>query len=238
MASVGSVKSPASDSPEDIETARRAMFSVKNRDDLWSNGLWLDPIYLGHYPEDGLKIWGDNMPKILPGDMETINQPLDYFAANIYNGETLKTAEDGSAELVPMKTGGALTAFKWPVTPECMYWGPKFYYDRYKLPEVITENGMSGTDWVSLDGKVHDPQRIDFLNRYLLQFEKAGEDGTDIRGYFQWSIMDNFEWAEGYKERFGIVHVDYTTQERTLKDSARWYSEVIKSNGKALHGKR
>ena len=90
---------------------------------------------------------------------------------------------------------------------------------------------MALSDWVHLDGKVHDPQRIDFLQRYLQEFERAGRDGVDIAGYMQWSFMDNFEWAEGYRFRFGLVHVDYTTQKRTPKDSAYWFKDVIATNG-------
>ena len=93
---------------------------------------------------------------------------------------------------------------------------------------------MSGIDWVSMDGKVHDPQRIDFTRRYLLELREAIRAGSDIRGYFHWSILDNFEWSQGYKERFGLVHVDYATQKRTPKDSAAWYQKVIASNGKHL----
>ena len=99
----------------------------------------------------------------------------------------------------------------------------------------VTENGIACHDWVSLDGKCHDPNRIDYLNRHLLQMEKAMDEGVDIRGYFQWSLMDNFEWALGYYERFGIIYVDYPTGERTVKDSGRWYRQVIESNGKTLH---
>ena len=120
------------------------------------------------------------------------------------------------------------------MTPEALYWGPRFYHERYELPIIITENGLSNQDWVSLDGKVHDPLRIDFTQRYLLEFERAGEDGVPIEGYFHWSVFDNFEWAEGYKERFGLVYVNYQTQERILKDSAHWYRGVIESNGAAL----
>ena len=94
---------------------------------------------------------------------------------------------------------------------------------------------MSSSDWVHLDGKVHDPQRIDFVNRYLLAFERAIDDGMEAGGYFQWSFIDNFEWAFGYQDRFGITFVDYETKARTLKDSAYWYREVIRSNGKTLH---
>ena len=166
--------------------------------------------------------------------METIHQPLDFFGANIYNGVHVRAGKGGRPEVVPEPPGHALTAFKWPVTPEALYWGPRFFYERYKLPIYITENGLSSNDWPALDGRVHDPQRIDFTTRYLRELERAVRDGVDVRGYFHWSIMDNFEWAEGFKERFGLVHVDYVTQKRTLKDSAYWYKRVIATNGKAL----
>jgi hypothetical protein len=93
---------------------------------------------------------------------------------------------------------------------------------------------LSNIDWVALDGKVHDPQRIDFLHRYLLQLQKACQDGVDVRRYFHWSILDKFEWDSGYKERFGLIYVDYPTQKRIPKDSAYWYQQVIASNGAAL----
>ena len=93
---------------------------------------------------------------------------------------------------------------------------------------------MSGMDWIALDGQVHDPQRIDFLHRYLLELKRAVTDGIDIRGYFQWSVMDNFEWAYGYKQRFGLVYIDYPTQRRIPKDSFHWYRRVIESNGASL----
>jgi beta-glucosidase len=94
---------------------------------------------------------------------------------------------------------------------------------------------MANIDLVALDGKVHDPQRINYMNRYLLQLERAIQDGIDVRGYFYWSILDNFEWAEGYKARFGLVYTDYATQQRTPKDSALWYKDVIAANGVNLH---
>jgi len=122
----------------------------------------------------------------------------------------------------------------WPVMEKSMYWGPKFLYERYKKPIIITENGMANTDWVSLDGKIHDPQRIDFVQRYLLEFRRAADDGVKAAGYFLWSVMDNFEWLDGYSKRFGIVYVDYNTQQRILKDSAYWYKKIIASNGATL----
>jgi beta-glucosidase len=102
------------------------------------------------------------------------------------------------------------------------------------LPIVISENGTSVPDWVALDGKVHDPQRIDFMQRYLRELARARNSGVDVRGYFAWSLMDNFEWAEGYRQRFGLVHVDFATQRRTPKDAFDWYRGVIRSNGANL----
>jgi len=134
--------------------------------------------------------------------------------------------------LIERVPGHPKTAIQWPVTPECLRWGPKYLYERYKKPIFITENGMSAHDSVSLDGKVHDPNRIDFINRYLNELSKAIDDGADVKGYFHWSFMDNFEWAHGYSERFGIVYVDYETQKRIPKDSAYWYKNWIEEHTK------
>ena len=106
----------------------------------------------------------------------------------------------------------------------------KYVYDRYKKPIYISENGMSNADIVSLDGKCHDPQRIDFTSRYLSNLKKAIDSGADVKGYFHWSLLDNFEWGHGYKERFGLIHVDYKTQKRTPKDSYYWYKDFITNN--------
>ena len=233
FAPVAMVKFPATDRPEDIEAARSAMFSITERT-CFNNTWWLEPVLRGRYPEDGLELFGAAVPQIRDGDMETICQPLDFFGTNVYQGTPVRADEHGQPQVVPHPVGHPLTAFRWPVTPEALYWAPRLFWERYGLPIFITENGMSNVDWVSLDGKVHDPQRIDFLNRYLLQLRKAIEDGVDVRGYFQWSIMDNFEWAEGYKQRFGLIYVDYPTQKRIMKDSAHWYREVIASNGASL----
>ena len=140
---------------------------------------------------------------------------------------------DGQPEWVERYAGFPRTSNGWPVTPEVLYWGPKFLYERYKKPFYITENGMACHDEVSLDGRVHDPNRIDFLARYLRELKKAAAE-IDLRGFFQWSLMDNFEWEKGYSERFGLIFVDYRTQKRILKDSAEWYREVIQTDGKNL----
>jgi Beta-glucosidase/6-phospho-beta-glucosidase/beta-galactosidase len=120
------------------------------------------------------------------------------------------------------------------VVPESLYWGPKFLYERYKLPILITENGLSCTDTVGLDGEIHDADRCDFYHRYLRELKRAAAAGVDVMGYFAWSLMDNFEWAKGYTERFGLIHVDYETQKRTPKDSAYWMKTVMESNGENL----
>jgi beta-glucosidase len=122
----------------------------------------------------------------------------------------------------------------WNVTPECLYWGPRFFFERYGLPIVVTENGMANSDWVHLDGQVSDPGRIDYVRRHLRSLKQAAVEGVDVMGYFYWSIMDNFEWAHGYQQRFGLVHIDYQTQERTPKQSAYWYRDVIASGGEIL----
>jgi beta-glucosidase len=224
---------PATNDAADIAAARQFMFSVTEAVP-WQNTWWMDPALKGEYPQDGLKVFGADAPKPQSGDMELIKQPLDFFGVNIYHGDCIKANKDKGFEKVDYPTGWPMTAFFWPVVPSSLYWGPKFLQERYKLPLVITENGMSNVDWVAVDGRVHDGARIDFMNRYLYELSRAAREGVDIRGYFHWSIMDNFEWGEGYKQRFGLVHVDYNTLKRTPKDSALWYRDTIASNGANL----
>lgn len=232
FAPVGLVKCPVSDQPEEIAAARSATFSVGERT-AWNNSWWMDPVYLGSYPEDGWRAFGSDVPQLKDGDLELINQPLDFFGVNIYESQRVRAGALGP-EPVPRPTGFPISAFDWGVTPEAAYWGPKFFWERYRKPVVITENGISCRDWVSTDGKVHDPDRIDFTKRYLRELRRAISDGVRARGYFHWSLIDNFEWAHGYKHRFGLVYCDYPTQTRILKDSAEWYARVIRSNGALL----
>ena len=232
-APVGRVEYPASESQADIDAARASTMSVDKKN-FWSNTWFGDAAVFGQYPEDGLRLFGSEAPRPQPGDMELIAQKLDFYGLNIYSGGRVKAGADGTAVPVWLEQGHARNALSWAVAPESLRWGPRFIAERYKLPVLITENGMSNLDWVHADGAVHDPQRIDYTRRYLLELHKAVADGADIRGYFHWSIMDNFEWAEGYKDRFGLIHVDFATLKRTLKDSAHWYAEVIASNGGVL----
>lgn len=224
---------PLTDSPEDVEAARRWFFANDEKRGMFSVSWWSDPALLGSYPEDGLALYGRYLPKGWEEDLKTIRQPLDYYCQNIYRGERIRATKQG-CECVPFEQGMPKTSIGWFVVPEALYWGPKFLYERYRTPIVISENGMANTDAVSLDGKVHDPQRQDFLNRYLLAYRRAADEGVDLQGYFQWSLMDNFEWACGYSERFGMIYVDYATQRRIPKDSAYWYRDVMASNGENL----
>lgn len=229
-APVGAVSAPASANPSDIAAARTAMFSLSEKT-VWANSWWLDPVFFGRYPEDGLSVFGADVPQVQPGDMELIAQPLDFFGANIYNSGTVRAGDDGRPIHMPHPHGIGRTMYHWAVTPEALYWGPRFYHERYGLPIVITENGVTTSDWLALNGTVPDQGRIDFLRRYLGELERAGKDGVPLLGYFHWSFMDNFEWQEGFKQRFGLVHVEYGSQRRTVKDSGRWYAELIRSGG-------
>ncbi len=232
FAPCGGIVAPATDNAADIEAARRRMFHEFTRD-TWNLALWTDPVFFGRYPEEAVQTIGSAMPTIRAGEMETIAQPVDFCGLNIYNCSVVRAGQDGRPETVPGPVGYAQTAMEWPVTPQALYWGPRFTWERYAKPVVITENGMANTDWISTAGQIHDPQRIDFLKRYLREFHRSIGDGVEALGYFQWSIMDNFEWAFGYKRRFGLVYVDYPTGRRIPKDSARWYQNVIATHGAA-----
>lgn len=173
------------------------------------------------------------MAYIKKGDLELISQELDFYGFNAYNGTvTYGTPREQYGDY--QYQGSPRTMVDWPVTPSVMYWSPRFLYERYRTPILITENGMAGMDWVSLDGKVHDMQRVDFLHRYLLELHRAIEEGIPVIGYTCWSVIDNLEWNAGYEKRFGLIFVDYRTMKRTIKDSGFWYRGVIESNGECL----
>ncbi len=172
----GRIEYPATENPEDIEAGRRSTFSI-NRRDSWNNTWWSDPVCLGQYPEDGLDLFGAAVPRIGARDMEIIQQPLDFYGVNIYSGDAVRAGSEGLPEKITRPPGFPETAMRWPVTPESLRWGPRFLYERYGVPLVITENGMANLDWVSPDGRVHDPQRIDFTRAYLRELGKAIQDG-------------------------------------------------------------
>jgi beta-glucosidase len=160
------------------------------------------------------------------------------YGQNLYYSSLVESDGAGGWREVIKPAGTPRNSLGWALTPKRMYWGTRFLYDRYQKPLLITENGMACHDAVFMDGRVHDPNRIDYTQRYLLELEKAIDEGVDVRGYFHWSLMDNFEWSEGYHERIGLVYVDYQTQERIIKDSGYWYKKVIETNGESLREKQ
>ncbi|MEO1584634.1 MAG: GH1 family beta-glucosidase [Planctomycetota bacterium] len=231
-APVGIVGIPA-DPASDLDAARTKTFGI-GEDPIWSNTWWSDPAMLGEYPSDGLEKFGHLLPVGWERDMELVRQPLDYYGVNIYRGEYVRAAGDGRHEVLPLRLGTPRSDFGWEITPDVLRWGPQFFFERYGKPIVISENGMSNADWVNLEGRVEDPQRVDYLARHLLAVQDAIRAGVAVKGYFHWSMLDNFEWAEGYQQRFGLVHVDFVTQKRTPKRSAEFYRRIIESNGELL----
>jgi len=238
-APVGVTAVPASMDPGDIEAARTAMLSYPEKPVLpnpwdttilWDNVFWADPVVFGDYPEEVRRVLGKDLPEMTEADRAVIRQPIDFYGANIYHGKVFRAGPEGAPVAVDRPAGYPLTAFNWPVTPEALYWGPRFLHERYQLPIVVTENGLSCHDWVDAHGEVRDPARIDFTRRYLHALRAAIADGVPVEAYFHWSFFDNYEWASGYDERFGLVHVDFQTQQRTLKESAKWYARVIAGN--------
>jgi beta-glucosidase len=234
-AATGDIPVPATESPADVAAAREAYWAVRG-DDVWNQAWWMEPVMRGHYPVDGLQAYGAAVPAHTDEELRTMAQPLDFFGLNIYNGYFVRAGADGRPERLPNPPGAATTHNQWRVMPPALRWGPRWVHERYRLPIVITESGMAGHDWIAQDGRVADAHRIDYLGRYLGELRRAIGDGVDVTGYFHWSLLDNFEWAEGYRYRFGLAHVDYATQTRTLKDSARWYAGVIRRNGANIPG--
>ena len=218
---------------KDEEAARREMFALHDHDWTFTHDLVLDAACFGRlYTDKGTRL--DALAsEITAEEWEIMHFPPDFVGLNLYNGHEIYADENGEPVYSKKYAGFPRTSLKWPVTPKIMDEGVGYIYERYKRPVIITECGLACCDWVHLDGKIHDADRIDFLHRYLAAL-KSCADRADIRGFFHWSLMDNFEWHSGYTERFGIVYVDYPTGTRTLKDSAYWYAQTAAENGKNL----
>ncbi len=209
---------PATDSPEDIAEAKAA----------WdrSEPLFLDPIFKGYYSPAVYDLVGENMPKVQDGDLALISQQLDYVGINFYSRNLVSATQE--IDTVP---GSEYTEMGWEVCAPAMRRMLVKINNEYRLPPIyITENGSAFKDEVGADGKVHDPRRLDYLKQHFIQTRLAMQDGVDVRGYMVWSLMDNFEWGHGFTKRFGLIRVDYETQQRTFKDSGDWYAEVIRKN--------
>ena len=205
------------------EEARRRTLTVNKL--VFSAPYWMDPILKGKLPKE-------LEAAISPEELVCIHLPLDFFGFNCYNSASYSDSFGGrNPDRYP---GLPVTTFGWPITPDVLYWGCRFFYEEYGLPLLITENGMANVDFVMSDGKVHDPQRSEYIKAYLHGLKKVVEEGIPVLGYTYWSLMDNFEWAEGYDKRFGLIYINYRTQERTLKDSAFCYQSIIADNGESI----
>jgi len=213
----------ASDSPEDQQ--------VKMGADGFHNRWFLDPVLRGAYPEDMCAFFDWRMPNVAPDDLETIAVPIDFVGVNYYTRQLVAYSEDAPFGYGSLRPDGQYTAMDWEVFPQGLedllvrlakdYAGTDLY---------VTENGSAWEDHVSGDGQVHDPDREAYLRSHLAACAKAIDKGVPLRGYFAWSLLDNFEWAYGYSRRFGIIYVDYRTLERVPKDSYKYYATVIAKN--------
>ncbi len=205
----------ATDSPEDMARARL--------DDGLTIRWYMDALLRGQYPQDILDFLGEDAPCVLEGDMDVIRRPLDFLGINYYTRNVSGTG----APLDPVRSGREVTDMGWEVFPAGLTELLERLKADYRLPPIyITENGAAYADRL-VDGRVADVDRIRYLRSHIAAMADALESGVDVRGYFVWSLLDNFEWADGYSKRFGLVHVDYETERRTLKDSALWYRALI-----------
>lgn len=215
---------PARDCDEDRLAADRA------RDQMMH--LWMDPLYGRGYPERHLAVSEDRTMPIQDGDMELIAQPLDFIGINMYNESAVMFDPDAREQYKRVPTCYRQTDMGWDITPKGLYNLLKYVDATYDHPPIyVTENGCAWPDVLTDNGKrCHDDDRVDFLRRYIGWCGQAIRDGVDLRGYYCWSFIDNFEWALGYTKRFGIVYCDYLDQRRVPKDSYYYYREVIAGN--------
>jgi beta-glucosidase len=222
-------KYPASDRPEDREATARA--------DAYMNRQFLDPALLGRYPLELGEVFGEAWPDWPAAEVEALRRPLDFLGVNYYTRAVVRHDPGAWPERASRvrQRRHAHTETGWEVYPaglaDCLRW----VRERYgKIPLYVTENGAAFYDPPTTEGELSDPLRVDYLSRHLRAVRDAVQGGVDVRGYFAWSLLDNFEWSHGFSKRFGLVHVDYATQQRTPKASARFYADVVRTNGAIL----
>lgn len=186
----------------------------------------------GEYPADILKILGDNAPKIEDGDLKAISVPTDFMGVNYYTRAVVAADPTQEGGMRWEHPEGEYTDMDWEVYPLGLYNLLMRLKNEYNAPPLyITENGAAYKDVVTPDGEICDERRQAYLESHLAACHRAIQNGVPLKGYFVWSLLDNFEWAYGYTKRFGITHVDYTTLKRTLKQSGEWYSKAAQTNG-------
>jgi beta-glucosidase len=221
------VAKPASNSPEDEAAAHRL--------DGHHNRWFLDPILRGAYPYDMLEWYEQRVgpfDAFQAGDLETIAQPLDFLGVNFYRPNVVRADNSSILGLQEAEQDGERTAMGWPIVPEALTeLLLSLRRDYGELPLLITENGAAFDDRLDGGVVVEDPRRVEFLRGHVAAVQRAQEQGVDVRGYYVWSLLDNFEWESGYAKRFGIVYIDYPTQRRIPKRSALWYRDLIAAAG-------
>jgi len=211
---------PQSQEPEDVRAAR------------WVDGLhnrwFLDPLFRGSYPDDMAEAWAEHLPEVRDGDLETISTPIDFLGVNNYTSPLVAAGENGSPSRIVRRLEVDRTDMGWEVVPDGLRDLLVRLRDDYMPPAIyVTENGAAFPDVRSHDGSVHDPERQAYLEGYLDACAGAIAEGVPLRGYFAWSLLDNFEWAWGYWKRFGLIYIDYATLDRIPKGSFYWYRDFI-----------
>lgn len=215
---------PVMETPEHIAAAKKATREM--------NAMFLTAILEGRYIDEYLTQEGVNAPKVQPGDMAAIGSPLDFVGLNIYQPEWVRAGDGPTGyAIIPHIASSPRMASPWLVVgPEVAYWGIRLVSELWQPKALyVSENGASCDDPI-VNGRIDDPDRIMYLRNYIEQFHRAVAEGYPLKGYFLWSLMDNFEWADGYTKRFGLHYVDFKTLQRTPKLSAAWYREVIRQN--------
>ena len=209
-----------SESPEDLAAAR------------WVDGLhnrwFLDPLFLGTYPDDMLEAWAELMPEIHEGDLELISTPIDFLGVNNYTSPLVAADDNGGRSKIVRRNDVDRTDMGWEVVPDGLQdLLLRLHHDYQPAAIYVTENGAAYADVRGHDGNVNDPERQSYLEGYLAGAARATAEGVPLRGYFAWSLLDNFEWAWGYWKRFGLIYIDYATLERVPKGSFYWYRDFI-----------
>jgi beta-glucosidase len=231
---------PAGGGPGDLDAARRI--------DGLANRLFLDPLFLGSYPEDVVRDVAPvtDMGHVWEGDLDRIATPVDLLGVNYYTrrvvrgspGNDLPSPWPGGAGVDFVTIGLPRTQMGWEIDPDGLYEILLRVHSQYRPPAIyVTENGAAFEDLPDGRGAVRDPKRVAYLDGHLRSVHRAIADGVPLRGYFAWSLMDNFEWSLGYSRRFGLIYVDYATQQRTSKDSARWFAQVARANALPIKGR-
>jgi beta-glucosidase len=214
---------PVYEAKEHLEAARKAIRE--------QNASYLTVLEEGKYTDLYLKGLGANAPKFTAEEMEIIRSPMDFVGLNVYTPTYVRAddSEKGYAVVQPPSSFPHMASAWLTIGPEALYWGPKLVSEVWGVKQLyITENGASSADEIAQDGHVYDTDRTMYLRNYLTELQRAVSEGVPVRGYFLWSLLDNYEWADGYEKRFGIVYVDFATEKRTPKVSAAFYKQVIR----------